>query len=69
MPKTNVRVEKMKSLEENLHECLNEMIWAENRQDTIYWLGRIDAFMKMVHEHDYELSLSVKLEKCTIEEK
>ena len=52
-----------------MHECLNEMIWAENRQDTIYWLGRIDAFMKMVHEHDYELSLSVKLEKCTIEEK
>ena len=68
MPKTNVHVKKMKSLEENLHECLNEMIWAENRQDTIYWLGRIDAFMKMVHEHDYELSLSVKLEKCEIEE-
>ena len=69
MPKTNVHAKKMKSLEENLHECLNEMIWAENRQDTIYWLGRIDAFMKMVHEHDYELSLSVKLEKCAIEEK
>ena len=45
------------------------MIWADNRQDTIYWLGRVDAFMKMVHEHDYQLSLSVKLEKCTIEEK
>jgi len=25
--------------------------------------------MKMADEHDYELSLSVKLEKCAIEEK
>ena len=69
LPKTSVHAETMKSLEDNLQECINEMIWADNRQDTIYWLGRVDAFMKMVHEHDYQLSLSVKLEKCTIEEK
>ncbi|PTL88187.1 hypothetical protein A7X95_02660 [Candidatus Nitrosopelagicus brevis] len=69
MPKTNVHVKKMKSLEENLQECINEVVWAENKEDTIYWLGRIHAFMKMADEHDYELSFSVKLEKCTIEEK
>ena len=68
MPKTNVHVKKMKSLEENLQECINEVVWAENKEDTIYWLGRIHAFMKMADEHDYELSLSVKLEKCEIEE-
>ena len=69
MPKTNVHAKKMKSLEENLQECINEVVWAENKEDTIYWLGRIHAFMKMADELDYELSLSVKLEKCTIEEK
>ena len=69
MPKTNVHAKKMKSLEENLQECINEVVWAENKEDTIYWLGRIHAFMKMTDEHDYELSLSVKLEKCAIEEK
>ena len=47
MPKTNVHVEKMKSLEENLQDCINEVVWAENKEDTIYWLGRIHAFMKM----------------------
>ena len=45
MPKTSVHAETMKSLEDNLQECINEMIWADNRQDTIYWLGRVDAFM------------------------
>ena len=69
MPKTNVHAKKMKSLEENLQECINEVVWAENKEDTIYWLGRIHAYMKMADEHDYELSLSVKLEKCAIEEK
>ena len=69
MPKTNVHAKKMKSLEENLQECIKEVVWAENKEDTIYWLGRIHAFMKMADENDYELSLSVKLEKCAIEEK
>ena len=52
MPKTNVHAKKMKSLEENLQECINEVVWAENKEDTIYWLGRIHAFMKMADEHD-----------------
>ena len=59
----------MKILEKNLQEGLNEVGGSDNKEDTIYWLGRIHAFMKMAEEHDYELSLSVKLEKCTIEEK
>mgnify|MGYP003319193228 FL=1 len=57
----------MKILEKNLQECLNKVVWSDNKEDTIYWLGRIDAFMKMADEHDYELSLSVKLEKCKVE--
>ena len=57
----------MKILEKNLQECLNEVVWSDNKEDTIYWLARIHAFMKMADEHDYELSLSVKLEKCKVE--
>ena len=57
----------MKILEKNLQECLNEVVWSDNKEDTIYWLGRIHAFMKMADEHYYELSLTVKLEKCKVE--
>tara|TARA_Y100001938_G_scaffold148196_1_gene231251 strand:- start:686 stop:862 length:177 start_codon:yes stop_codon:yes gene_type:complete len=57
----------MKIIEKNLQECINEVVWSDNKEDTIYWLGRIHAFMKMADEHDYDLSLSVKLEKCKIE--
>ena len=57
----------MKILEKNLQECLNEVVLSDNKEDTIYWLGRIHAFMKMADEHNYELSLTVKLEKCKIE--
>ena len=52
----------MKILEENLQECINQVVWADNKEDTIYWLGRIHAFMKIAEEHDYELSLTVSLE-------
>ncbi|GIT56262.1 MAG: hypothetical protein Ct9H300mP17_14210 [Candidatus Nitrosopelagicus sp.] len=50
MPKTNVHAKKKKSLEENLQECINEVVWAEKKEDTIYWLGRIHAFMKKADE-------------------
>jgi hypothetical protein len=45
------------------------VVWSDNKEDTIYWLGRIHAFMKMAEEHNYDVSLSIKLENCKIEEK
>jgi hypothetical protein len=54
----------LKILEENLQDCVNEVVYSENKEEAIYWLGRIHAFLLMAGEHDYELTIAVKLEKC-----